>query len=136
MAGRPTKYDKAYCEELVRYFSAPPQSCVYKKEYFQNGKLKSETPIVTAAEFPTFQGFASKIGVNIDTLYEWRKQHPEFSEAFTRAKLLQENIWLVNSMGDLYNAQFSKFFGINCMGYKEKQETAVSVDEVKVIIDV
>lgn len=121
-AGRPTKYNKKYCEEIIEYFNKPPQNCMYKEEYFNNGQIKSKTPIITAVEFPTFQGFANEINVNIDTLHEWKEKHIEFSEAYTRAKQLQEKIWLVNAMGGLYNAQFAQFFGKNCLGYKEKQE--------------
>lgn len=120
--GAPSKYKKEYCEFIITYFSIPPQRVEYKREYFQNGNLKSETPIITANEFPTFQGFADKIGVHIDTLHEWKEKHKEFSEAYMRAKQLQEKIWLVNSMQNLYNAQFAQFFGKNCLGYKDKQE--------------
>lgn len=95
---------------------------MYKEEYFNNGEIKSKTPIITATEFPTFQGFANEINVNTDTLHEWKKEHKEFSEAYTHAKELQEKIWLVNAMGGLYNAQFAQFFGKNCLGYKDKQE--------------
>jgi hypothetical protein len=122
-AGAPTKYEEEYCDAIVEYFSVPPQTMGYKKEYFMNGAVKSEVPIVMASEFPTFQGFADHIGVHVDTLHEWKSIHPEFSEAYARAKQLQEKIWLVNGMGNLYNAQFAKFFGTNCLGYKEKIET-------------
>ena len=120
--GRPTKYQKKYCDEIIEYFNKPPQNCMYKEEYFNDGTLKSKTPIITAIEFPTFQGYANEIGVNIDTLHEWKDKYEEFSEAYTRAKQLQEKIWLVNAMGGLYNSQFAQFFGKNCLGYKDKQE--------------
>lgn len=120
--GRTTKYKKEYCEDIINYFNIPPQTCMYKEEYFQNGQLKSKTPIITANEFPTFQGYANKIGVHIDTLHEWKEKHNEFSEAYMRAKQLQEKIWLINGMSNLYNAQFAQFFGKNCLGYKDKQE--------------
>ena len=120
--GRPTKYKKKYCYEMIEYFDKQPQECIYKEEYFSDGQLKSKIPIITATEFPTFQGFANEIGINIDTLYEWKKQYNEFSEAYTRAKQIQEKIWLVNGMNGLYNAQFAQFFGKNCLGYKDKQE--------------
>lgn len=128
-AGRPTKYKKEYCDNLIKYFDVPPQSCMYKEEYFQNGQLKSKTPIIIAEEFPTFQGYANEIGVNIDTLHEWKDKHKEFSEAYTRAKELQEKIWLINGMSGLYNAQFAQFFGKNCLGYKDKQEIEESGDK-------
>jgi hypothetical protein len=57
---------------------------------------------------------------------EWEKQYVEFSKAYSRAKQLQEHIWLVNGMSNLYNAQFAQFFGKNCLGYKDKVETEIS----------
>lgn len=120
--GRPPKYKKEYCQKIVEYFTKEPQQVEYKREYFNNGALKSEYPIVMPAQFPTFQGFADEIGVHIDTLHEWREQYKEFSEAYARAKQLQEKIWLINGMSGLYNAQFAQFFGKNCLGYKDKTE--------------
>ena len=126
--GRPTKYKEKYCKEIIEYFRVPPTREMMKKEYYQNGNLKSEYPIIVATEFPTFQGFADSIDVNIDTLNEWCKVHEEFSEAYTRAKRLQEKIWLQNGMQGLYNAQFAQFFGKNCLGYKDKTEVEQSGD--------
>jgi hypothetical protein len=120
--GRPTTYDVSYCDGIIDYFRKPPYHVEYKREYFQNGEIKSETPILIANEFPTFQGFADEIGVHIDTLHEWKKVHTEFSDAYTRAKALQEKIWLVNGMQNLYNSQFAQFFGKNCLGYKDQQD--------------
>ena len=53
------------------------------------------------------------LGVNVDTLHEWSAKHKEFSEAYTRAKQIQEDIWLRESLSGRYNAQFAKFFGVN-----------------------
>lgn len=120
--GRPTKYKEDYCQAIIDYFDIPPQQTVYKKTYFSDGTLKSEDPITLPAQFPTLQGFAHSIGVDKDTLLNWGEKHQEFFGALTRAKELQEKIWLVNGMGGQYNAQFAQFFGKNCLGYKDKQE--------------
>jgi hypothetical protein len=124
--GRPTKYDPEYCNQIVEYFNKPPFHIEYKREYYNNGELKSEYPIQMANEYPTFQRFAFSIGVNVDTLHEWKTQYPEFSEAYTRAKELQESIWSVNALQNLYNSQFAQFIGKNCFGYKDKQEVDLS----------
>jgi len=120
--GRPSKYKKEYCKGIIEYFNKPPYKESYKEEYFADGSIKSKIPIITVTEFPTFQGYADSIGVHIDTLNEWTNKYEEFSEAYKRAKQLQEKIWLVNSMQSLYNPQFAQFFGKNCLGYKDKQE--------------
>lgn len=120
--GRPTKYKEEYCDMLIEHFNITPQILKKKTEYYQNGNIKSESEYPVANELPTFQSFANKIDVNMDTLEEWKSKYKEFSEAYTRAKELQEHIWLVNGMSNLYNSQFAQFFGKNCLGYKDKQE--------------
>ena len=125
-AGRPTDYNPEYCDQIIEYFKKPPFHTEYKREYFNNGEIKSETPILIANEFPTFQGFADEIGVHFDTLREWVKVHKEFSESYAHAKALQEKIWLINGLQNLYNSQFAQFFGKNCLGYKDQQEITVN----------
>ena len=51
--GRPTKYKPEYCEMLIEHMK----------------------------QLHSFETFAVDIGVNRDTLYEWCKNHPEFSDA-------------------------------------------------------
>jgi hypothetical protein len=121
--GRPTKYKEEYCDMLIEHFRVQPQIMRSKETYYADGTLKSKEEYPIAAELPTFQNFADKIDVNTDTLNEWTKKHEEFSDAYARAKQLQEHIWLVNGMSNLYNAQFAQFFGKNCLGYKDKTET-------------
>lgn len=56
-AGRPSEYDPDFCTQAVEFM----------------GQGYSKT------------AFAGHIGVNPDTLYEWAKVHPEFSEAIKEA---------------------------------------------------
>lgn len=56
--GRPSKYDPAYCQQLIDHMS----------------------------EGASLLSFAAEIDVNRDTLHEWARVHPEFSEAVTRGK--------------------------------------------------
>jgi hypothetical protein len=125
--GRPTKYDDKYCDMIVEYFDKPAITYITKKEFDRNGEVKSETQIPQGVEFPTFQGFANSIDVNMDTLNQWGKDYSEFSEAYARAKAIQESIWLTNGMSGLYNSQFAQFFGKNCLGYKDKIETDLNI---------
>jgi hypothetical protein len=129
-AGRPTKYKKEYCGRLVKWFECPVREIYYKRTYYQNGQIKTEEPITdTPIEFPTFQGFAHSIGVDVDTLKNWTKDHKEFFGAYARAKQIQEDIWLRESMAGRYNPQFAKFFGVNCLGYKDKIEQDTTITE-------
>lgn len=63
--GRPTKYDPAYCEQIV--------------EFCRQGYS------ITA--------FAAHIGVCRDTISEWVSTHPDFSVAVSRAKAIRLLFW-------------------------------------------
>ena len=63
--GRPTKYDTAYCEQVV-------QCC---------------------AEGGTLTDFAAEIDVARSTINVWADQHTEFSEALSRAKAKMAAWW-------------------------------------------
>ena len=60
--GRPTKYKREYCQQLIDY---------------------SKTGM-------SFESFALEIDIVPDTLHEWAKVHKEFSDAKKKAKALQE----------------------------------------------
>lgn len=119
--GRPTKYDSKYCKQIIAMFDVEPTREVYETYTYKDGTTK-EVSRLEPAELPTMADFAKKINVNIDTLYEWAKKHPEFSEAMKKAKEIQENIWQKNSLLGLYNPTFAIFMGKNCYGWKDKQE--------------
>lgn len=63
--GRPTKYDPRYCDEI--------------EEFMGQGFSQA--------------AFAGKIGVNEDTIYEWKKVHPAFSEATKRGVAKSQLFW-------------------------------------------
>ena len=62
---RPTKYKKAYCKQLVKWMS----------------------------EGLSFESFGSEVDVNRDTLYEWAKVHPEFSDAKKLGFTKRQAVW-------------------------------------------
>lgn len=66
MSGRPTKFKKEYCADLIQHM---------EKGY-------------------SFQSFAGVVGCNIDTLYNWLQIHPQFSDAkklaFEKSRLFWE----------------------------------------------
>lgn len=110
-------YKRIYCRRLLEYFSRPPQTCEKKVAYYPDGGLKSEEPVVIPSPLPTFQAFAESIGVPVSVLQQWRDEHAEFELACQRAQQMQENAWLVNSLGGFYNSSFAQFFGKTVLGY-------------------
>lgn len=104
--GAPTKYKPDYCEMLIAHM--------------EHGF--------------SFESFAATIDVCEDTLYEWAKVHPEFSEAKKRARSKCRYAWEEMGLGSEMNPTIW-IFNMKCRWPKEwrdvqeiKQETVHSVD--------
>lgn len=100
--GRPSKYHRDYCEML--------------KDHMGKEGLSYET-------------FAAKIGVSIDTLYEWEKRYPKFSEAkkeaFASNRLWWEKIGSAGMAGKIpgFNSTVWVFSMKNRHGWRDRVET-------------
>lgn len=123
-AGRPTKYDPKYCDEMIEYFSVEPFTNEVT-EVVSNGR-KVQVVKEVASKYPSMAGFAVKIGVHRDTLQEWAKEHEQFSVAYKKAKVLQENWMLVNGLRGNVNVPFGIFISKNNLGYKDRQDIEVN----------
>lgn len=113
-AGRPTKYKKKYCKDIIAFADVEP----YHLD--ENNK-----PVVH--DLPQFIDFAMQIGVCTETLAEWRRVHPEFSVSYKKAKKLIEKNWRICSLRNLYAPAFTIFYGKNVFGWTDKQEIKSTV---------
>jgi hypothetical protein len=125
--GRPSKYDPKYCEQLVAFFSLEPyrkEVAEKTKEFFANGEVKktSEKYRILPNDLPTFARFARKIGVNPDTLHEWKKNHPEFSDAYNDAKELQKHFLVTVGLAGAAPPASFIFVAKNVTDMRDKQE--------------
>ena len=134
---RPSEFKEEYTKKLEEFFNIDAS---FFKDIVTTGKNEYEKiePKEFASNLPTLQKFAYDIKVNRDTILEWSNQgkdpkydkedkelKQDFSVAYTRAKDIQESIWLENSLKSLYNPQFAIFLWKNVFGYKDKTETDV-----------
>ena len=91
--GRPTKYKPEYCEMLIEHMS---------------GGL-------------SFESFAGVINVNQDTLHEWVKVWPEFSEAKKLAFAKCQLWWEKVGISGLWSTKDSSFnTGVYCFNMKNR----------------
>ena len=99
LGGRPSKYNPAYCEQLIQYFSIKPYRRYVKSEKIttkKNGTVDVWREYgYMPNDMPMLSGFARKIGVYHGTLIEWAKKeneekYPGFSIAYNTAKELQK----------------------------------------------
>lgn len=115
--GRPTKYNDKYCQEIIEFFDKEP----FKVMTSDNGKVE-----LMPCSLPTFERFAFKIGVHRDTLHEWLKKHPEFSDAYKKAKDLQKDILIQNGLVGAYDKTFAIFVAKNVTDMSDKVETDIT----------
>ncbi len=102
LIGRPTKYRPEYCDAVVDYMS--------------QGYSKT--------------AFAGKIGVSRETLYEWSKEHPEFSYAVkigetARTAALEEQL-LAEDEGPRVTARIFALKNACPSEWREKQDVHVT----------
>lgn len=94
--GRPTKYEERFCEMLVIHMS--------------NGY--------------SYESFGGVVSVCKDTLYEWEKQHKNFSDAKkvgkSRCRLAIERMFKMQSNGKMKGSAISLiFFAKNVAGFRD-----------------
>lgn len=100
--GRPTKYDPKYCDMLVEHMS----------------------------EGLSFESFAGVVGVCFDTVHEWAKVHPEFSDAKRRGRAAglnyDERLLNRGAQGKVrgYNINAHKWKMANMHKWRDRQEVS------------
>lgn len=130
--GRPTKYRIEYCQKLISYFdTVPSHETDIITTYGKTEKIETKE---VANELPTFERFAANLSVNVDTLYEWGRVHPEFSVSLSRAREMQKHILITNSLKGLYDSRFAIFLATNITDLKNRTITE-EMGERKVIVE-
>lgn len=126
--GRPTKYRKRYCQEIIDYFSSVKP--FKESEISVKGKQfeKIEKKILYAG-FPTFEEFAHRLGVHVDTLNQWAKDHKEFSQAYARAKSLQKVDLYTGGLSGVYNSNVVALIASHEHSIRLKQEHEISTPD-------
>ena len=109
-AGRPTKYKKQYCEEIIRFFDVPQTKIQKVTQITASGvtEFNKEVP----ENLPTIIGFARKIGVLSETLKEWADKYEEFSVSYRKALELEKEFLIQNGLKGFYQPKcyyFSRF---------------------------
>lgn len=118
-AGRPSEYSgeiltktREYIESRVDQFeqvvSQESESYTMYKE-----RLK--------VQMPTIEGLAVYLKVHRDTIYQWEKDHPEFSDILEELRATQADRLLNNGLSGNYNPTIAKVL-LTKHGYTDKQE--------------
>ena len=118
--GRPTKYDPKYCDEIIEYFNDD----AYRECVDANGK-----EYLMPNKFNTLAAWCASIGIHRDTMHEWSKVHPEFSDSLKKAKALQEAQLVTGAMSGAYASSFAIFTAKNILRWRDRVEQQVVVSD-------
>ena len=121
------RYQPEFCERLLSFFDVPAFHVteVTKRD-------GSVSLVETAAELPTFAAFAKQLGTTCEVLKSWEKAHPAFHEAAQKARDLQGNILIQNSLRGNYSSSFAVFTAKNLLGWKDGKDENVSAPSITV----
>jgi len=127
--GRPTKYKRKYCSEILKYFDKPLYEIIEIKKWDSKKSISYKVNEIIPCELPTLAGFCCEIGVDSDTLGNWAKEYPEFFGAINRAKKFQEKILVTNTLSGKYNGYFAGLCAANYLNWKQKNEVTGKDDQ-------
>ena len=122
-------YKPEFCGHLLKFFDVPPFSVteVQKKD-------GSVSLLETAAELPTFAAFARTLGVTQSCLMRWAEKYPEFAQACKKARDLQGDILIQNSLRGNYSASFAVFTAKNILGWTDGKENPAEKSPQTIVV--
>jgi hypothetical protein len=126
--GRPTKYKKDTNEKAVGYIATCGENYLtIDKPVIKDGKVETETIVKKEIKLPTIQGLSLLLDVNADTLYEWAKHYPEFSDTLGKLKKKQAEMLMQYGLSGEYNSTIAKLILSANHGMNEKTESESTV---------
>jgi len=118
-AGRPTEYTPEIVEKTLAYLA----SCNDIEEDKENG-------IKQKVNLPSIEGLAYEIKVNKDTIYEWCKVHPEFSDVIDDLRAKQAKYLINKGLSGDYSQVIAKVL-LTKHGYIDKQDVTSDGKAIK-----
>lgn len=120
---RPTKYTAEVCDRIIEFFDVEPFTEV-DRVHPRTGVEYTER---VANTLPTVEGFARSLGVSKQTLYTWCDKHPEFLDAFTRARDMQVDHLIQNGLLKHTAEGLTKFMLVNLSEYRDTKHVDQTV---------
>lgn len=132
--GRPTEYKKEYIDKVDKYLEEHQDEEVQVVKNANSEKGYDMFVNKLKVKLPTIEGFARFIDVNKTSLYEWEKQHPEFSNALDKIRTEQHDRLINSGLSGDYNSTIAKLVLSSNHGYREKSD--VTTDDEPINYDV
>lgn len=119
MAGRPTEYNESILKMATEYIDSCEDELIDRISGQSDSFTKYEQKL--KVKIPTIEGLARYLKIHRDTVYEWEKEHPEFSDILEDLRAKQADRLLNNGLSGDYNPTIAKVL-LTKHGYTDKQE--------------
>ena|SRR5690348_9535389 len=121
--GRPTDCNDQILQATKQYLD----SCIDEQRQVVVGESEKFTSYKekTIVNLPTIEGLARHLGIHKDTVYEWEKIHPEFSDLVNALRNEQAARLINMGLSGDYNPMVAKLI-LGKHGYADKTETELT----------
>ena len=128
--GRPSIYSNDYPQQLINFFCRDYTETVKVQRVFEGQVIEVEEE--RPRPIPTIEKFCANLLISKETFYRWLKEHEDLNDAFKLARQHQIDQIMNNAILKRYAEKFSIFLLTNISEYREKVETDVNIQPVKI----
>lgn len=117
--GRPTDYTLKIADKAREYL----QSCIDTAKQVVIGESEKFTSFKEkfVVKLPSIEGLARYLGIHKDTIYEWEKIHPEFSDVISALRSEQAERLINMGLSGDYNPVVARLL-LTKHGYADRTE--------------
>jgi DNA-packaging protein gp3 len=118
--GRPLTYDKDKTPGMILAYL---KNCEDKRtsDVKTNGLTTTSYELGWNVKVPSIEGLAVFLDVSRETIYDWDKKYPEFSDILRKLQAKQTEMLIDGGLSGRYNPTIAKLL-LSKQGYVEKQE--------------
>lgn len=118
---------------IAARYSRPGQPTKYNTDTIALADKYLSTTGSHQMKLPSIEGLALYIGVHRDTLYEWAKKYPAFSDTLRIVEELQKEQLVADGIygGKEVNATIVKLLLQNNHGMREKQDVTTDGEKIE-----
>ena len=124
--GRPTKYSKAMLKKAKEYIKESTDGLKKVLESTNSKTGRKKWKYEVAVRLPKAEGLALALKVRRSTLYEWAKNHEEFSDILETINQIQADRVINKALSGNYNPLIAKLL-LGKHGYKDKSEVKQTI---------
>lgn len=122
--GRPTTYQDIYVTMADKYLDTCQDT---EREFHKTRGDKSDSyDRIIDVKLPTIEGFAIFLGHHKDSLYDWAKKYPDFSDSLKKITQLQKEKLLMKGLSGDYNPVIAKLILSSNHDMNDRTETDIT----------